>query len=135
MKLMTMAVTGAAVALVAVPIAALLRLVTQSFVRVLASHRFGNLNVRRELLRHVPRAWTEDVSLAVDQAAEEQLAQHLEARTDVREADRGLMAFILVHAVEAVVEAAVMRRHDLIDDPRFIDELTELVTRYLERTP
>lgn len=110
-----------------------LRLVAKSFVEALASRRFGDLQLRRELLRHVPRRWTEDVSLAIDKAAEEFLAEHLAQRSDVREGNHQLMAFTLVHAIEAVVEAAVLRREDLMDNDRFINELTELVIRYISK--
>jgi AcrR family transcriptional regulator len=105
--------------------------VTGDVVRGLASESFGQIGMRRELLRHVPRAWLEPQSREVDGLVIGQLAQLLEARDDVRPGDRELMAFVAVHAVEAVMEAAVLRRPELLTDERFLTELTELSVRYL----
>ncbi len=110
-----------------------LPLVARSFVQGFASRRFGDLSLRRELLRHVPRKWTEDISLEVDRGAQACLAEHLTQRPDIRTGDRDLMAFVLVHAVEGIVEAAVLSRPDLIDSEAFLEELTQLVVRFLER--
>jgi AcrR family transcriptional regulator len=110
-----------------------LRIVTRSFIQGFASRRFGDLKLRRELLRHVPRQWTEDTSIEVDRGAQVCLTEHLSRRSDIRAGDKDLMAFILVHAVEGVVEAAVLSRPELIDSEAFLDELTELMVRFLER--
>jgi len=44
-----------------------------------------------------------------------------------------LMTFVAAHAVELVVEAAVLGAPDLVSSPAFRDELVELVVRYLRR--
>jgi hypothetical protein len=41
------------------------------------------------------------------------------------------MAFVILHSVEAVVEAAVFRRRELIGSQVLREELTKLVLRYL----
>ena len=41
------------------------------------------------------------------------------------------VAFIIVHAVEGVIQELVLKRHDLLGDDKLADELTALVLRYL----
>jgi AcrR family transcriptional regulator len=98
----------------------------------LAGERLGHVAMRREILRHVPRSWTEDVSLAVDTRARDALARYLEQRGDVRRGDAGLMAFVLVHSIEALLEVAVLQRPELLTDPSFLAELAYLATSYLQ---
>ncbi|HYJ07760.1 MAG TPA: TetR/AcrR family transcriptional regulator [Polyangiaceae bacterium] len=104
-------------------------------VRGLAHESFGELPVRREILRQVPRNWLTDASERVDSAVKAELAKLLAARADVREGDPELMAFVAMHAVEAVLEAAVLHRPDLLSDERFQRELVLLTVKYLQATP
>jgi len=43
-----------------------------------------------------------------------------------------IVAFVIVHAVEAVTHGAVLFRPDLLEDPAFLDEVVRLVVRYAE---
>jgi len=43
-----------------------------------------------------------------------------------------IVAFVIVHAVEAVTHGAVLFRPDLLKDPAFVDEVVRLVVRYAE---
>jgi len=43
-----------------------------------------------------------------------------------------IVAFVIVHSVEAVSHAAVLFRRDLLEDPAFVDEVVRLVVRYAE---
>lgn len=97
----------------------------------LATERFGKVSMRRELLRHVPRSWIEDTAHGVDAAVEQALSDYLARRSDLRPGEGMLMAFVLVHAVESVVEAAVLRRQDVIHNEQLLDELVQLVVSYL----
>lgn len=49
----------------------------------------------------------------------------------VRAGDRRLISFVLGRALEEVVHAALTEAPELLDDPRFADELFELAWRYL----
>lgn len=91
----------------------------------------GGLALRRALLQEVPRLWIASVSQQVD--AELRVAVHdvLAARTDVRSGDHVLIAWVVSHAVEGVIEAAVRTGPELVDAPEFRAELIELVVRYL----
>ncbi len=43
-----------------------------------------------------------------------------------------VVAFVIVHAVEAVTHGAVLFRPDLLENPAFVDEVVRLVVRYVE---
>ena len=42
-----------------------------------------------------------------------------------------MASFICVMSVEAMTHAAVLRKPELLDNPRFVEEVAALVTRYL----
>jgi len=58
------------------------------------------------------------------------LAPHADA---IRETDLALAGFVVGRALEEVVHAAVVERPDVLEHPRFADELTHLVVAYLRR--
>lgn len=100
-------------------------------VRGLTSESFGELPARREILRQVPRAWLADASERVDGRVKTELAKLLATRSDVRDGDPELMAFVAMHAVESVLEAAVLHRPEWLSDERFQSELVRLAVSYL----
>ena len=109
--------------------------VVGTLVRGLAHESFGELPARRAILRQVPRAWLADASERVDTAVKAELAKLLSARADVREGDAELMAFVAMHAVESVLEAAVLHRPELLSDEAFQSELVQLAVKYLQAPP
>jgi AcrR family transcriptional regulator len=111
------------------------RQIAHSLIADLAGERLGSLAARREILREVPRSWTEEASQEVDGMVKDGLAEHLASRPDVRPGNHRMMALIITHAVEAVLESAVMRDPELLSDPEFLRELAELPARYLARDP
>jgi AcrR family transcriptional regulator len=111
------------------------RRIAHALIADLASERLGELAARREILREVPRGWTEDESREVDRTVIDGLAEHLASRDDVRAGNHRIMALIATHAVEAVLESAVLHDPELLRDPEFLRELAELPARYLARDP
>lgn len=103
----------------------------RSVIELMSTEQLGPAQLRRELLAHVPRACTEDVSRHVDGKVAAALAAQFCARAEVRPGCAEMMAFVILYSVEAVIEAAVLRRRDLIGSPALIDELIRLVTGYL----
>jgi hypothetical protein len=63
-------------------------------------------------------------------AGMERLAHHAAA---IRETDLALAGFIVGRALEEVVHAAVVERPDVLEHPRFADELTHLMVAFLRR--
>lgn len=91
----------------------------------------GGLALRRALLQEVPQLWTDAVSQQVDAELRATVRDVLATRSDVRVGDLALMAWVIAHAVEGVVEAAVRTSPELVRAPAFRAELMELVVRYL----
>ncbi len=54
-------------------------------------------------------------------------------RDDVRAGPYPLMAWVVAHAVEGVIEAVVRTDHRMLETPALRAELIALVTRYLAR--
>jgi AcrR family transcriptional regulator len=60
--------------------------------------------------------------------------QHLDARrAELRPANLALAARIAFDVVEAMTHGVALRSPELLDDPEYAAELTELVARYLAR--
>lgn len=66
--------------------------------------------------------------------ARERVRDELAARRDeVRKEDLDLAVFIAGHALESCMHAALDERPELLDDPAFARELTDLAVRYLTK--
>lgn len=98
---------------------------------VLDTHR-QDRGLMRALLQLVPQV---ERSAHVRQAAaqgREVLRAVLEAhRARLRPLDLDLATFILGRTLEELAHAALLERPELLEDPRFADELTHLVLAYL----
>ncbi len=104
------------------------------FVDTLLRPELGDPAVRRAVHLEVPPGWFQRTADEVDAKVHSVVGELLErAGSEVREGDRALMAFVVSHAVEAVVEAAVASRPELLADPEFREELCRLATAYLGR--
>ncbi len=68
----------------------------------------------------------------VDEEALGLVRVYLEAhRDELGVEDLDMAAFLAVGAVEAMTHVAVLRRPEMLSDPRFVDELANMVVRYL----
>jgi AcrR family transcriptional regulator len=54
-------------------------------------------------------------------------------KRDMRPMDKDIAAFIIVQAVEALCHEALLSRQDLLKNPKYVDEMTELLLRYVRR--
>lgn len=88
---------------------------------------------RRALLAEVPQAWVHEVRGEVSSAIESLGRRQLEARGEVRGGDPARLAAVFGAALRHCLESAVVLRPELLDDPRFIEELVSLGARYLLR--
>lgn len=91
----------------------------------------GRTSLRRAILREVPRGWTADTSSSVDGRVRERVREVLAARGDVRPGPHLMMAWVISHAIEGAIEAAVDGDPALVQSPALRDELIELILRYL----
>jgi hypothetical protein len=94
----------------------------------------GGLAFRRALRHAVPAGWVAETSSDVDVEVRARLERELAQRSDVRDGPHILMAWVVGHAIEGAVEAAVLANPALASSPAFRAELIELATRYLRRT-
>jgi AcrR family transcriptional regulator len=88
--------------------------------------------LHRVLVEQIPRVGNLEAIERVDQEAMALVRAYLEAkRGDVVVEDLDMAAFLAVTSVEAMTHAAVLRRPELLDSPRFVEEVASLVVRYL----
>lgn len=102
------------------------------FVGVLFDARMGSVALRRQLLVHVPRDWLAAESARVDAEVQALVCAFLRSRAhEVEMRSPEAATFVLFHAVESVVEAAVASQPTMIEDGSLKRELCKLVTGYL----
>ena len=110
------------------PIAAAARCVIELTIRAHAI----DPKLHRVLTEQVPRVGRLAKLREGDEICHRMVAGLLAARREelaIRDVD--LAAFLLVSTIEAVVHRAALLYPDRLEDPRLIDEVTLLVTRYL----
>jgi AcrR family transcriptional regulator len=104
----------------------------------IAAHRVDP-KLHRVLDEEVPRAGRLDAGAAAAQDASALVRAYLEAhRDEIGIVDLDLAAFILVTTVEALTHSAVLHRPDILASDKadaFVDEVTDLVLRYLRPSP
>ena len=111
-----------------------LREAARELVRVMIEAHRIEPALHRVLVEQIPRVGTLEYQERVDAEAIRLVRAYLEAhRSELRVADLDLAAFLAVGCVEAMTHAAVLRRPELLADPRFVDEVTDVVVRYLGR--
>ncbi len=108
-----------------------LRETVQRVIDVLIGDDLGALRMRRVLRQEVPSSWTDETSADVDREVREALERELARRTDIRDGSLELFAFVVAHAIEMLVEHAVLTQPELLTSAAFRAELCELAVRYL----
>lgn len=88
--------------------------------------------LHRVMVEQIPRVGNMEHIEAVDEEAIALVRAYLEAhREELGVEDLEMAAFLAVGAVEAMTHMAVLRRPELLASPRFVDEVANLVVRYL----
>jgi AcrR family transcriptional regulator len=110
-----------------------LREAARELVRVMIEAHRIEPKLHRVLVEQIPRVGNMEQIERVDEEAITLVRTYLEAhRDEVGVEDLDMAAFLAVSSVEAMTHVAVLRRPELLDDPRFVDEVTALVVRYVE---
>lgn len=111
-----------------------LRDVIEALVDVLLGDALSVRQVRHVLRRDVPSGWITDTSKEVDQEVRRAIAGELARRDDVRhDATPELLAWVASHAVELLVEQAVLLAPEMLERREFRDQLITLAYAYLRR--
>jgi AcrR family transcriptional regulator len=88
--------------------------------------------LHKVLMEQVPRVGRLDRMNTVAKRGEELVRLYLQAnRGSLRPHDADLVAFVVVNAVEALTHAAVVERPEYLGSEAFVEEMTELIVRYL----
>jgi hypothetical protein len=88
--------------------------------------------LHRVLVEQIPRVGNLEQIERVDEEAMALVRTYLETRrSEIAVDDLDMAAFIAVTSVEAMTHAAVLRRPELLDNPRFVAEVAAMLTRYL----
>jgi AcrR family transcriptional regulator len=110
-----------------------LREAARELVRVMIEAHRIEPKLHRVLVEQIPRIGNMEHIERVDEEAMRLVRAYLEARrSEIGIEDLDLASFLAVSCVEAMTHAAVLRRPELLSDPRFVDEVAALVYRYLE---
>jgi AcrR family transcriptional regulator len=100
---------------------------------VVSAHRH-HTKLHRVLTEEVPRVGALRRIVDIEARLVALLRAGLEPRKrEIRPENLDLAVFILVHAVDGVVHGAVLYAPERIDDAELVDELSELLLRYLAR--
>lgn len=88
--------------------------------------------LHRVLAEQLPQVATLDEVRHVNRTAQGMLSTYLEQRSDeLRAIEPDLAAFLIVQAVESITHAAVIEQPDMLERDQLVDEIAELVVRYL----
>ena len=100
---------------------------------LLAAHRVDP-DLHRVFAEELPRIATFERIHKLEQETLALVRAYIEVRLPELAKKRkvDVVAFVIVHAVEAVTHGAVLFRRDLLEDPAFVDEVARLVVRYAE---
>jgi hypothetical protein len=105
---------------------------TRELVRIMIEAHRLDPKLHRVLVEQIPRVGALERIEAMDEQACVMVRAYLEAhRDEVGVDDLDMASFLAVTSVEAMTHMAVLRRPELLDDERFIDEVAALVVRYL----
>ncbi len=100
---------------------------------LIAAHRVDP-DLHRVFVEELPRIATFERIHQLEQDTLALVRAYIEVRLPELAKKRkvDVVAFVIVHAVEAVTHGAVLFRRDLLEDPAFLDEVVRLVVRYAE---
>lgn len=109
-----------------------IRLAARELVNVMIEAHRVDPKIHRVLVEQIPRVGAMDRIERLDEQATLLVRAYLERhRDEIDVADLDLAAFFAVTTVEAMTHVAVLRRPELLSEPRFVDELAMLIIRYL----
>jgi len=98
---------------------------------MIEAHRI-NPKLHRVLVEQIPRIGNMEHIDRVDEECVALVRVYLEGhRDELGIEDLDLAAFLAVSTVEALTHIAVLRRPELLSDARYVDEVANLVVRYL----
>jgi AcrR family transcriptional regulator len=111
------------------PVETVARAVIQGMVEI----RRHEPELHQELLRLAPAVGGLEELHAVEHEVEALLTRFIASRPEIAVRDAALSAFLICHAVQAIVHGAVLEKPEWLKQDRFVDETVALVVGYLWR--
>lgn len=108
-----------------------LRRVTRAMVRAMIAAHAVEPELHRVFMEEMPQSLLDggpEVETRFEELAKSYLERH---RAAIRPRNLAIAAFVVVQAVEALTHAAVLYHPEKLRNEEFLDEVTELVVRYL----
>jgi AcrR family transcriptional regulator len=110
-----------------------LREAARELVQVMIDAHRVEPKLHRVLVEQIPRVGNMATIERIDDEAMALVRIYLEMhKAELGIEDLELAAFLAVSCVEAMTHVAVLRRPELLSEPRFVDEVAAMVVRYLE---
>lgn len=110
-----------------------LREAAREMVRAMIAAHAVEPALHRVLMEQTPRVGR-DRAATLEHRFEELVLTYLQQHRDaIRPKNLSLAAFIVVQVTEALTHAAVLDRPDLLTSDAFVDEVAELLVRYIAR--
>jgi AcrR family transcriptional regulator len=107
---------------------------TRAMVRTMLDAHAVEPELHRVFMEEMPRFGHLRQVVEMERQFEEVARRGMEQdRAVLRPRNLELAAFVIVQAVEALTHAAVLHRPDVLRSEAFLDEVTELIVRYLAR--
>lgn len=107
--------------------------VVRSLIRLFMEAHAVEPKLHRALMEQVPLANRPRVLQDFERNVAAVVRGYIEVRaSEIRPTDLDMATFILVHAVEGLAHGALLERPEYLKSERYLDEVTELVVRYLE---
>lgn len=111
-----------------------LRRVTRAMVRAMIAAHAVEPELHRVFMEEMPQIGRLEGSTELERRFEELAKTYLERhREAIRPRNLEIAAFVVVQSVEALTHAAVLYRPEKLRSEEFLNEVTELVVRYLGR--
>jgi AcrR family transcriptional regulator len=108
--------------------------VARRLVEVMIKAHALDPRLHKVLVEQTPRVGRLEQILDLETRVTAVAREFLAARApEIREVDLDVAAFVVVNTVEALTHSAAVTRPDLLARPDLVDEVTELVVRYLRR--
>ncbi len=109
-----------------------IRSAAREMVRAMIAAHAVDPALHRVLMEQAPRVVPTDRAAELERRFEALVLTYLGAhRGAVRPRNLPLAAFVVVHVTEALAHAAVLDRPDVFASDAFVDEVTELLVRYV----
>jgi AcrR family transcriptional regulator len=110
-----------------------LRAAVEAIVQRYLANFLPDVSLHRVLLSQVPRVERLNPVIELRRMVIERLEEELRGRRAVRDSDASIAAFAMVHLIDALAQAAVLERPELLTDPAYARLISDLAMHLIRR--